>query len=159
MDRKIVVGVDGSTAGRTALGWAVEEARLRGCAVEAVLTWHADYGMVIDALATGVDRAALEQESRGVLREAVAGFADEVRSVLVEGDARDVLVRASRDAELLVVGNRGAGPVRGALLGSVSSYCVHHAHCPVVVIRQPKAPVEPAPAAEAKPVITPGPLL
>ncbi|MEV1122039.1 universal stress protein, partial [Actinosynnema sp. NPDC049800] len=43
MDETIVVGVDGSPVSRTALGWAVEEAKLRGCAVEAVLAWHVDH--------------------------------------------------------------------------------------------------------------------
>ena len=61
-------------------------------------------------------------------------------------------------AELLVVGNRGHSMVVEVILGSVSSYCVHHASCPVVVIREPKVEQEPVPAAAAVP-LTPGPLL
>ena len=53
----------------------------------------------------------------------------------VEGNASRVLVDASAGAELLVVGSRGYGAVTDALLGSVSTYCVHHAHGPVTVIR------------------------
>ncbi|RCW39632.1 universal stress protein family protein [Halopolyspora algeriensis] len=41
----------------------------------------------------------------------------------------------SEDADLLVVGNRGHGTFTRALLGSVSQYCMHHAPCPVVVVR------------------------
>ncbi|MFE2757678.1 universal stress protein [Actinosynnema sp. NPDC059335] len=158
MDTKIVVGVDGSPAGRTALRWAVEEAKVRGCEVEAVLAWCADHGMVIGpvsaTVAAGVDPDALREDNRAVLDAAIAETGAEVRAVLAEGDARDVLVKASEDAALLVVGSRGAGPIRGALLGSVSSYCVHHAQCPVVVIREPRPR-----HAEPRPVVTPGPLL
>ena len=61
-DETIVVGVDGSPVSRMALRWAVEEAKLRGCAVEAVLAWHVDYGMVIGPMsatvAAGMDRQA-----------------------------------------------------------------------------------------------------
>ncbi|MDU0293482.1 universal stress protein [Saccharothrix longispora] len=162
MDDRIVVGVDGSPSSLTALRWAVDEAKLRGAVVEAVLAWHVEYSMVIGpmsaAVAAGMDRDKLREDSRALLEELVGGTGGDVRAVLAEGDARDVLVRASRDAALLVVGSRGAGPIRGVLLGSVSSYCVHHAHCPVVVIREPgrTAPSEPV---EHKPVITPGPLL
>jgi len=46
-----------------------------------------------------------------------------------------VLVDAAQGAELLVVGNRGHGGLAEALLGSVSQYCVHHASCPVVIMR------------------------
>ncbi|MFE9749377.1 universal stress protein [Saccharothrix saharensis] len=158
MEEKIVVGVDGSPVSRTALRWAVEEAGLRGCAVEAVLAWHLDYGLVIGpvsaTVAAGVDPERLRENHRRVLADLVAEVGGDVRPVLAEGDARDVLVKASEDATLLVVGSRGAGPIRGALLGSVSSYCVNHASCPVVVVRA----TEPA-ADEPKPVIAPGPLL
>ena len=53
----------------------------------------------------------------------------------IEGIPAQVLLDASDGADLLVVGSRGHGGFTGALLGSVSQHCVHHAHCPVVVIR------------------------
>ena len=58
-----------------------------------------------------------------------------MRARAVEGNAAQVLLDASDGADLLVVGSRGHGGFTEALLGSVSQHCVHHAHCPVVVIR------------------------
>ncbi|ATE53506.1 universal stress protein [Actinosynnema pretiosum] len=153
-DKAIVVGVDGSPAARAALRWAVDEAALRGCRVDAVLAWHLEYGQLMAPAPVGVDRDELRAAHREALQEAIAGL-ENVRGVLVEGDARDALVTASHDAQLLVVGSRGMGLLRTALLGSVSSYCVHHAACPVVVLRAP----QPESVEEPRPVITPGPLL
>ena len=58
-----------------------------------------------------------------------------MRARVVEGNPAQVLLDASDGADLLVVGSRGHGGFAEALLGSVSQHCVHHAHCPVVVIR------------------------
>jgi nucleotide-binding universal stress UspA family protein len=58
-----------------------------------------------------------------------------VHAVVLEGEAAEMLVARSEQADLLVVGSRGRGGFRGLLLGSVSQYCVTHAHCPVLVVR------------------------
>ena len=55
--------------------------------------------------------------------------------MVIQGNAAQVLLDVARDADLLVVGSRGHGGFTGALLGSVSQHCVHHAPCPVVVVR------------------------
>jgi nucleotide-binding universal stress UspA family protein len=163
--RPVVVGVDGSPAARAALRWAVADARRRGCPVDVISAWHRDYGGMIGPVPAKImvemSPTALEAVARKALDAETQGFEGvEIRRILVEGDARDVLTAASKDAELLVVGNRGHGAVVGAILGSVSAHCVHHASCPVVVIREPKAERERehAPAAAAAP-LTPGPLL
>jgi nucleotide-binding universal stress UspA family protein len=59
-----------------------------------------------------------------------------VTPVVVEGHPAQVMVEASRDAELLVVGSRGRGAFTGMVLGSVSQHCVQQAECPVVVVHQ-----------------------
>ena len=52
-----------------------------------------------------------------------------------EGNAAQVLLDAAQGADLLVVGSRGHGGFTEALLGSVSQHCVHHAQCPIVIVR------------------------
>ena len=59
----------------------------------------------------------------------------EVERKLAEGDAGDVLVAESADAELLVVGSHGRSGFKAAILGSVSRHVVAHASCPVVVVK------------------------
>ncbi|MET8764889.1 universal stress protein [Lentzea sp. NPDC004782] len=162
--RPVVVGVDGSAAARAALEWAVQDARRRGCRVDAVCAWHPDYGFVIGAESAAVVMSmspeAMRAAAQAGLDKAVEGLEGvEIRRILVEADPRTALIDASEDAELLVVGNRGHSPIVEAILGSVSSHCVHHASCPVVVIREPKAE-QPEPATvDAAVPLTPGPLL
>ncbi|XP_006664626.1 universal stress protein PHOS34-like [Oryza brachyantha] len=59
---------------------------------------------------------------------------------VVEGDARNVLCEAveRHQAEMLVVGSHGYGAIKRAVLGSVSDYCSHHAHCTVMIVKKPK---------------------
>jgi len=135
--RRIVVGVDGSAPSKAALSWAVEQGRLTGAVVEAVIAWQFPntYGYPVPVL--GVD---WEQQAQQTVSQAVADVADHTAPVkltymVVEGNAAQVLLDESAGADLLVVGNRGHGGFAEALLGSTGQHCVHHATCPVVVIR------------------------
>ncbi|KAB5527438.1 hypothetical protein DKX38_021285 [Salix brachista] len=66
--------------------------------------------------------------------------ASDVIFEVVEGDARNVLCEAvdKHHASILVVGNHGYGAIKRAVLGSVSDYCAHHAHCTVMIVKRPK---------------------
>ncbi|WP_371799068.1 universal stress protein [Streptomyces sp. NBC_01707] len=147
---RIVVGVDGSHSSKAALRWAVDQARLRRGIVDVVIAWQYPpaYGMS-DALVTGdFDRLAAQ-----VLRESIDEVVGpeppvEIRESKQFGNTVQVLLDKAQGAELLVVGNRGHGGFAEALLGSVSQHCVHHATCPVVILRddvnsRPPVTVEP----------------
>ncbi|KAJ6815083.1 universal stress protein PHOS34-like [Iris pallida] len=61
---------------------------------------------------------------------------------VMEGDARNVLCETveKHHADMLVVGSHGYGAIKRAVLGSVSDYCAHHAHCSVMIVKKPKGP-------------------
>ena len=136
---RVVVGVDGSPSSVKALHWALRYAELADAEVEAVTAWDypstSGWGAAVDS---GVD---LEGSAGKILAEALGQVTDApdvlVCPSVIRGHAADVLVRAAKGADLLVVGNRGHGGFAGLLLGSVSQHCVHHAPCPVLVVRDP----------------------
>jgi nucleotide-binding universal stress UspA family protein len=134
---RIVVGVDGLESSTAALRWAIRQAKLTGAVVEAVTAWHIPVGT---GWAPPADWPDYEDDARSVLCEAIAEMCAldpdvQVCPRVVEGRAGQVLVEAAEGAELLVVGCRGHGGLTEALLGSVGQYCVHHAPCPVVIMR------------------------
>ena len=135
---RIVVGVDGSEESKQALRWAADESRCTGAEIDAVIAWEiptgygwgavlpADYDPVLDA------RRALEDTIDEVLgreRDVV------VHAIVEEGQPATVLLQLAKGARELVVGSRGHGGFAGLLLGSTSTQCMHHATCPVVVVR------------------------
>lgn len=136
--RPIVVGVDGSEESAAALSWAADQAIRTGAPLEAVIAWDfpVSYGWSPLGLPGAVDlqKVAESELSKIVIR--VLGEHPEVpvTETVVEGPPTHILVHYSSDAELLVVGCRGRGALRGMLLGSVSSYVYSHAHCPVVIV-------------------------
>jgi nucleotide-binding universal stress UspA family protein len=149
--RRIVVGVDGSPASRAALAWAVGQAGETGASVAAVIAWHrpALVGGVPFAPTEGLDSTDYGGSAAKVLSDAVSQTVDPdgpvtVTSTVREGNAAQVLLDLAKDADLLVVGNRGHGGFAEALLGSVSEACVHHAQCPVVIVREPSHDRAPA---------------
>ncbi|MFC3495785.1 universal stress protein [Glycomyces rhizosphaerae] len=135
---RIVVGFDGSPSSKAALRWALKQAKATGAEVEAVHAWQypLSFGTPV-ALLPGEDIAA---EAGTALATAIGDAAPgdsgvTVRHRVVLGDPASVLLGQAENADLLVVGNRGYGGFARSLLGSVSQHCIHHAACPVVVVR------------------------
>ena len=138
-DARVVVGIDGSPDARRALRWALEEARNRNAPLEAVCAWqYPPTHAVVATSALRFERSAREAELRA--RDDAARWAPDVPfavSVVDEAIVPALLDRA-RGAQLLVVGPHGQGGYRDLLLGSVAHQCVHHAPCPVAVVRNPR---------------------
>ncbi len=137
---RIVVGVDGSESSHAAVLWAARQAELTGATLEALMLWDwvQSYGWGF-VTPRNLDPAAecgrLLEAALAPVRSAQPALT--IDSAVVEGPASQLLVKASTGADLLVVGSRGHSELVGTLLGSVSEYCVIHAHCPVLVMRGP----------------------
>jgi nucleotide-binding universal stress UspA family protein len=144
LTKTIVVGVDGSDCARGALEFAAAEAALRGASLRIVGAWEIPAAVYAGGLPPTIDPSVFDAFREGaetVVREAIAAAkrhqpAVECEGVTVKGQAAEVLLDEGRDADLLVVGNRGRGGFASLLLGSVSQQVVHHAPCPVIVVRE-----------------------
>jgi nucleotide-binding universal stress UspA family protein len=137
----IVVGVDGSGHSQRALEWAIGEAAVR----HAPLTIVTVHQLVAGYSGRGVpypgdsEQAAKAGEVARQDADKILEGMGESRPASVTIDARsgfpaEELLTASEDADLLVLGSRGAGGFSRLLMGSVSSQVTHHAHCPVVIV-------------------------
>ncbi|MBM7808240.1 nucleotide-binding universal stress UspA family protein [Geodermatophilus bullaregiensis] len=143
----VVVGLDGSAGARTALAWALQEARLRGGVVRPVTVWPEDRPPHVHDAGIGPPSAAdVEGDVRSRMGSeaaevaAAAGCEDvPVHPEVRHGQPAQQLIDAAGTDGLLVVGSRGRGPVRGAVLGSVSQQCAQYASGPVVVVRDDDA--------------------
>ncbi|HET8986867.1 MAG TPA: universal stress protein [Humibacillus sp.] len=132
---RIIVGVDGSESSKQALRWAARLAAADGSHIEAITAW--DYPQAYNSPVDPNWRPDLDAQTilDDTLHEV---FGDErpagLDAVVRHGSPGTVLIEASTDAEILVIGSRGHGGFAGLLLGSVSSACSEHAHCPVLVL-------------------------
>ena len=138
----VVVGVDGSAESVRALAWAARYATAAGARVQALLAWH--YPDVAGRPPVGAApepvRQQTESRERAILDEAITEVqggqpGPEVEPRVGYGHPAQVLIEASKEADLLVVGSHGHGAFTGMLVGSVSIHCVTGAFCPVVGVR------------------------
>lgn len=139
----IVVGVDGSPGGRSALAWAVDEATMRNLPLDLVHAWRP---MFRAATGDALDPSLIAQTHGDALLAAALGQVKvsaptvSSRTRLVKGRPSEALLAAAAGAHLLVVGSRGVGGFRGMQLGSVGLHAVGHASCSVAIVRaRPRA--------------------
>ncbi|WP_037676754.1 universal stress protein [Streptomyces griseus] len=135
MTRPITAGVDGTEESLAALAWAAREAVRRGLPLRVVHAWRFQ-----PELAELADRAAQEQWMRDGTAEAVRTVVErhpglDAATEVPEGAPVEALTAAAADAELLVLGSRGHGPVVGFLLGSVGRQVIAETTRPVVLVR------------------------
>lgn len=134
--RPVIVGVDGSPRSIDALRKAAEMARLLDAPITAVTAWQ--FPITFDGnFPTEV--WSPEGEAERILSAGIGtAFPDErperLTAVTIAGPAASVLITASENASMLVLGSRGRGGFAGLLLGSVSTACAQHARCPVLVM-------------------------
>ena len=149
----ILVGVDGSPASRYAVNWAARDAAMRNVPLTIVHAVRA-FGPTLPPtpISSGLTRWRQEQAQQ-IVDDAIEiarqstpdGGPVQVKNDVLFSPVVPTLVDLSKEAQMLVVGSRGRGPLTRSLLGSVSSSLIHHAHCPVAVIHD-EDPLMPHPA-------------
>jgi nucleotide-binding universal stress UspA family protein len=134
---QVATAFDGSPESSQALEWAAKiaqspETRLRVVSVHAPIAFpHVSAGGAFagESVSQALRRELVQQHAA-----AIAAHGDSADGILRDGDPATVLVDASRDADVLVMGSRGYGPLRAVLLGSVSQAVIRRATCPIVVV-------------------------
>ncbi|WP_372661315.1 universal stress protein [Amycolatopsis kentuckyensis] len=145
VDGPVVVGADGSPLSEAAIAWAFEEASLRNAPLVALYTWHdGDTAGLFSDGNVAFQGESLRDSGQRLLAQRLAGWQEKYPDVPVErrvehDKPRARLLAASHGAQLVVVGSRGRGGFTGLVLGSTSQALLHHAACPVMVVRTENA--------------------
>ena len=137
----IIVGVDGSGHSQRALEFAMKEAAIRHVPLtvitvhEAIRGYYSDVAVYPDdPIRTEEARAAAQTETDKVLAGLSGPHPESVTVKAVHGFVVDELINAAKDADMLVLGSRGAGGFTRLMMGSVAAQVAQHAHCPVLIV-------------------------
>jgi nucleotide-binding universal stress UspA family protein len=140
---RIVVGIDGSEYSPAALRLAGRFASALDAPIEVIsCVGFSDFYLAAHLppgnpeFSTQLEETATRLMDQAIERAYGQDRPQSLRTAVKFGPPAKVLVDESRDAQLLVVGRRGHGGLLGQHMGSVSSACVAHAHCPVLVVGQ-----------------------
>ncbi|KAK1644011.1 hypothetical protein QYE76_061816 [Lolium multiflorum] len=153
---KVVVAVDASEESLHALSWALDHVVRHhpGASLVVVHAQHPADHFVYPVAAHGLAyipptamesmKKTQEENTRKVVARALEVCAQKqvaAKAAVVEGEPKEAICQAVEEmhADLLVLGSRGLGMIKRALLGSVSDYLAHHASCPVLIVKPPKA--------------------
>lgn len=138
---KVVVGVEDGEGSGTAVQFAYREAQVRRCRLGAVHAWSVPVGNPGPPGLSGYALRALDRAPAQVLTDALCDPTQRyqdvpVSSEVVESPARQALLEAASDADLLAVGARRRHGRVGMQWGLVNHAVLHHAPCPVAVVPQ-----------------------
>ena len=137
----IIVGIDGSGHSQRALRRAMKEAAVHQEPLTVITVHQAIVGYAggpvtypVDQPETERAREAAQAETDKALSELDGPRPSSVTVTAVHGFPAEVLVDASKDADMVVLGDQGTTRFGHGLLGSVASKVAHHAACPVLII-------------------------
>ncbi len=141
--KPVLLATDGSPTAAKAAETAIELARLLDAELAIVTVWNIHHGAVGfgGPVATTGELAKLSEEQAVRVNAEAAARAEEAgaetRSLVLRGfPVQEICIAAEKlEPQLLVIGSHGWGPIRRALFGSVSTGVLHHASCPVLVVR------------------------
>jgi nucleotide-binding universal stress UspA family protein len=137
----IIVGVDGSGHSQRALEWAMKEAAIRHAPLT-VLTVHEAVAGYFGGVSTYSDdperteavRQAVQAETDKALAALEGPRPESVTVTAVHGFPVEEIIKAGGDADMIVLGSRGAGGFTRLMLGSTAGQVAQHAPCPVLIV-------------------------
>ncbi|WP_069173970.1 universal stress protein [Streptomyces griseus] len=136
MSRTVTAGIDGSREGLAAADWAAGEALIRGCPLRLVHVWRDDD----PSAAHYADLETRRRSAEGLLHEAAGQLRRDHPELRIETEQKagapvEELRAVGDRSEILVLGSRGLGSVKGFVVGSVSLAVLARVRCPLVLVR------------------------